>query len=132
MHYILDCIIYWQMNKRRLAVLGVGNETGTSSPSGHLCDSQQTNCGLNWWCRSTSLLLDVQIIKVTTVTGTTLHPGQRIQISFLVTYWKAAESRSSKSWVEAHGEGTPRTAARAVSVLCAHKRFLFPQLSNQH
>lgn len=40
------------MDKRELAVLGVGNEIWPPSPSGHPCDSQQgqelTKCGLNW------------------------------------------------------------------------------------
>lgn len=64
------------MDKREVAVLGVPNEIWTLLLLGHPCESQQgqelTKCGLNWRWQSSSLLPDVQIIKVTTVTGSIL------------------------------------------------------------
>lgn len=110
------------MDKRRLAVLGVGNEIRTPSPLGHPCDSQQgqelTKCGLNWWWQSSSLLPDVQIIKVTTVTGTTIRPHQRIQIIFLTGYWKAMEKRvlPKLSWSMLWGRSQNGCSCRICSV----------------
>lgn len=64
------------MDKRELAVLGVPNEIWSSLLLGHPCESQQgqepTKCSLNWQWQSSSLLPDVQTIKVTTMTGSIL------------------------------------------------------------
>lgn len=94
------CIIYWialyidKWIKEDWLSWGLVMRYG---PLGHPCDSQQgqelTKCGLNWWWQSSFLTPDVQIIKVTTVTGTTLQPRQRIQISFLIGSWKAMEKQ---------------------------------------
>lgn len=87
------------MDKGELDFLGVPNEIWTPLLLGHPCESQQgqelAKCGLNW--QSSSSLPDVQIIKVTTVTGSLVRESKLASSSATERPWK---SSSFKRWSE--------------------------------
>lgn len=89
-------------------------------------------CGLNWWLQSSSLLPDVQIIKITTVTGITLQLCQRIQISLLTGYSKAMEKwvLQNPGWSALWGS----THNGCSDCICSMVKQMAPisKLSNQH